>query len=451
MKTKVLILFVLISAFITSCKDHDLDDPGPITTTLENKAWIATGGSSTGDAIAVDATGNVYVVGSYRFGVNFDQISLYNENYNNPYLAKYNDSGKIVWVKQISKSGYSNAISLDKDGNVYVAGNFGTAADLANPLVFGRGSVILIKYDPIGNVLWANAAGTEDKNQIINGRGIAVDRDGNVVMTGYFKDKVSFGKDIFISTLAESQSETSYDGFIVKIKGDGSYQWSKQIGGNDDDQGFRIATDNEGNVLATGIFTNKIKFGEITLSGESKKHYGDNYLVKYNGKGELMWVSRDFGGSVGTDENGNVYTASPNENGSKLTKLNKEGKVEWIKSLPISYSVLAVSPSGNVYIASTFTSQISIEGQDLKSEGSNGFQDILLLKYSAEGKLQWAKRDGGKIAEIPNAITISNNGNIYLTGFLSGTLKPTSKVLITLADTPLESEGTNMFVARYKE
>ncbi|WP_373515613.1 SBBP repeat-containing protein [Persicitalea sp.] len=448
MKTKVFILFTLIGVVTNSCKDH-LPDPAPVVAAFENKAWNAIGGSSSGEAIAVDALGNVYVVGDYKFSVAFDQVSLDSGVERMPFLAKYNPLGKIMWVEQIGISGAASGLALDNNGNVYVTGFFGKAADYDRSLVNGKGRVILIKYDQNGKLVWLNAVGTEEKEQGIAGRGIAIDRDGNIALTGYFSGTAAFGKDVFKSLMKGPQSESSSDGFITKISSDGSFQWAKQVGGNDDDQGYHVAIDPEGNVVASGIFTDKASFEGTTLTGESKKYYGNNYLVKYNGKGDLKWVTKEFGGPLVTDVNGNIFTTTLTETGFDIVKLSKGGNVEWRKEGSRSgFSSLAASSDGNIYLTSNFTSQTTIEGQTFKSEG---LSDILLVKYSTNGNFQWARRDGGKVDEIPFAITLGNNGNIYLTGTLAGELKPTKKVSITLADTPLESEGSNMFVTRYKE
>ncbi len=44
------------------------------------------------------------------------------------YIAKYDPNGNILWAKSFGSSGLSsesgNGLSIDKDGNVYVTGNF---------------------------------------------------------------------------------------------------------------------------------------------------------------------------------------------------------------------------------------------------------------------------------------------------------------------------------------
>jgi len=123
-----------------------------------------------GTAIAVDAAGNVYVAGyvtSTNPGVDFVTI-------------KYSSAGKELWVKYydgpVGGSDIARAIAVDKAGNVYVTGESvgkGTYRDIAT-----------VKYDKLGQRRWVkryNGPGNGDDAP----SGIAVDKNGNVYVSGF--------------------------------------------------------------------------------------------------------------------------------------------------------------------------------------------------------------------------------------------------------------------------
>src|SRR5207245_476370 len=93
---------------------------------------------------------------------------------------------------------------------------------------------------------------------------VAVDSSGNVLISGFFQDGVSFGGATLNSTYG------SYDSFVAKLAGaDGSHSWSENFNAPSDDLGQGIAVDSDNNVLITGLFAGPMTFGSIPLGGNS--------------------------------------------------------------------------------------------------------------------------------------------------------------------------------------
>src|ERR1700752_1042385 len=76
-----------------------------------------------GYGITTDNSGNVYVAGKYEEHAFFSPDSLPNQGNHDIYLAKYNSSGVLSWVKTAGgeQGDYAHAVACDNNF-VYVAG-----------------------------------------------------------------------------------------------------------------------------------------------------------------------------------------------------------------------------------------------------------------------------------------------------------------------------------------
>jgi hypothetical protein len=87
-----------------------------------------------GQALALDAAGNVYVTGRFEGVVDFDPgapvINLASSNAD-VFVLKLDAGGNLVWAANVNGSGFDvgNAMAVDADGHVLIAGNFSATAD----------------------------------------------------------------------------------------------------------------------------------------------------------------------------------------------------------------------------------------------------------------------------------------------------------------------------------
>jgi hypothetical protein len=314
-------------------------------------------GDDSGQSVSTDASGNVYVIGSFSSdSITLGSIILTNtsEGEYDIFIVKYSPNGNVLWAKSISGSNddYGYGISTDTSGYVYVTGNFesptitfGTttltntnAGDISN-----IGDIFIAKFTSDGNVLWANAAGG---NEYDKGNSISTDSNGNVYVTGYFtSDTLTIGTTNLISSgIGENK-----DIFIAKYSTDGSHLWAKSAGGSNTYIDNGISTDANGNVYLTGGFNlPTIAFGTTMLTN-TFGGFSDVFIVKYAQDGTVLWA-KSAGG-----------------NGNDIGKS------------------ISVDASSNVYLIGNFFSPTMIIGTTTLTNASNiDFMDFFIAKYSGE-------------------------------------------------------------------
>ncbi|WP_114783185.1 SBBP repeat-containing protein [Botryobacter ruber] len=85
---------------------------------------------------------------------------------------------------------------------------------------------------------------------------------------------------------------------------------------------------------------------------------------------------------------------------------------------PVTGRSVAHDASGNIYAIGHFTGVITIGNTSKTSDGSN---DIFLAKYDASGNVLWVQKAGAEKNDMGMDIAVDNSGNVYITGFFSGT------------------------------
>jgi hypothetical protein len=269
---------------------------GDITTiaydTNGNQLWLARyngPGNSVdyGYAIAIDASGYVYVTGeSTGIGTSTDYATIKYDGATGLPLWNFGGGEVAARYNGPGNSGdYALAIALDAFGNVFVSGQsagMGTHFDYAT-----------LAYDSNGNQLWA---ARYDGPGISYDRGydIALDGSGNVYVTGE-----STGTDTMDYATIKYDGTT---GFPLWDFGGGEIAARYNGPGNRGDYAVAIALDSSGKVYVTGY-----SWGSGT---------GPDYAtVAYDSSGNQHWLARhngpgnggDAAVDIALDSSGNVY------------------------------------------------------------------------------------------------------------------------------------------------
>jgi MYXO-CTERM domain-containing protein len=290
------------------------------------------------------------------------------------------------------------------------------------------------------------------------GYGIAVDRSGNVYVTGW-TDSTNFPTPGGFDTSRGGPLDAFVtDAFVTKVTAAGGLAWSSYLGGSGWEEGLGIAVDGSGNVYVTG-YTSSTDFptpgGFDTMHGGGTI-FGDAFVTKVNANGQgLAWSSYlggsgdDYGNGIAVDGSGNVYvtgstqsTDFPTPGGfdttygggisgdAFVTKVNANGQgLDWSSYLGGSgddYGTgIAVDGSGNVYVTGgTYSTNFPTDGGFDTTRG--GLQDALVTKVNANGQsLDWSSYLGGSGNDRGTGIAVDGSGDVYVTGYTQSTDFPT--------------------------
>ncbi len=292
---------------------------------------------------------------------------------------------------------------------------------------------------------WAKSIGGPNYD---NSFSIAVDKNDNVYLTGYYNGTADFDPSSGTTNLTSTGKDEI---FFAKYDASGTLQWAKSVGGTDSDVAYSMAVDESGNVYLTGYFKGTADFdpssGTVNLTSAGSH---DIFLAKYNTNGQLKWAKSisgtgsNVGKSIVADVNGNVYLTGyfegtadfdPSDGTSNLTsagsvdiflaKYDSSGVFQWAKSAggtdyDQGYSLAIDDNSQNVYLTGCFTGTAEFNPTgpaiNLTSAGSD---DIFLAKYDSNGAIKWAKSAGGTSSDEGHSIAVDKIGNVYLTGFFN--------------------------------
>jgi len=376
-------------------------------------------------------------------------------NAEDAYMAKYDPAGKLIWAKTIGDFRYQagNALTLDANGNIYVTGIFFGTTDfdpgpgISNLISAGNEDIFVCKYDNTGNFIWAKKFGGPT-NDFCNS--IKLDATGNIFINGYFESTADFDPGTGVFNLV---SAGSTDIFVCKLNKDGILQWAKQIGGPLSDVAFDIDLDEQNNVYSTGFYWATVDFdpgpGVFNFTSAAM---GDGYILKLNSGGSFMSAGR-LGGdsrvrcsSLKLDKAGHIYVTGHFDGqadfdpggGSLLLNSPVDDDDIFIGKYDLNLNLLwakqVVGPSfqkvfdietddaGNIYTTGHYSGTADFDpGPAEQKLTASGDPDIFVLKMTAAGEFVWVAQATGSFFGSGYSIKVDKTNNIYAGGTFEGT------------------------------
>ncbi len=451
------------------------------TATIFNFNRISGTASIKTTANAIDSCDNIIVVGIFTGDfpngtLMGSSVNFYNEtdiigqtinvceNHNNVFVAKYNKHGFILWSTKISGVLENSTIRVTCDtyDNIIIIGTYEDKLTVHNsrnqivavlPSAIGIGTFI-IKYDNMGNALWANVM---TSTSIIIATDVTNDATNNIITTGYYNGTCAtfYNPDSTIGAhLSLSQGN---DSFIAKYNCDGYVQWTTRITEFATDLNFvsnianSIQTLSDESIIVSGWYNTSMLSlfnapnGSVrsNLFLENPKKNTNAFIIKYSKLGMAMWATRieSILGSIRVLSDRNIFLDGFN-------------------------ILLAVDNSNDIIVTGTYSDRIvtfyssNIVQPNLKLIGNNR-NSMFISKYDCHGTVLFASKISGFGNVKNHSVATDYDRNILIAGYYQGgpiTIynpdfpEPECNYEITLTDsqqTIIRSPICSSFIVKY--
>ena len=378
---------------------YDPGQPLVIDPVLVYASYLGGSEEESGEALAVDSTGNVYVTGRTKSTMDFPVTP-------GSYQTTYNGGNRDVFIVKVSPDGNATVyatylggdrddsgygIAVDIDGNAYVTGrtcssNFPTTVEAFQKQHGGGnesscGDAFVVKLNAAGDALvYATLLGGGDED---GGYGIAVDAAGRAFVVG--ESKSVKGPTGFPTTPGVLDDNCSADGFVAKLNQEGSaLLYATCLGSSGEDYVKAIALDTTGSAYVAGE-TRKADF-PVTADAFQTNYgggYSDAFVAKLNATGTALVYATFLGGDGSERATGIAISAD-------------------------GYAFV----TGTTYSATGFP---TTPGAFLTSYGGDG--DAFVTKINKSGsKLVYSSFLGGDMSDSGDGIALDQKGNAYIVG-----------------------------------
>lgn len=294
--------------------------------------WVRTAGSVGADFaydLAIDPGGNVLVTGYYEGDVDFGAGTLPSLGTRDAFVAKYDASGVLAWARGFGSAGSDagQGVASTATGDVIVGGTLGGPTDFGAGAIGAAGGSFVLELATGGTTTRARAL------TAVVVWDLDVDRrDGKIVTAARVLPGTDLGAGVLPTPMGTS------DGLVATFAADHAPSWHQAFGGTLADLTLGITVDGAGNTYAIGLGGPSIDFGAGTIPGAGEQ---DINVTSHDPLGGLRWA-RMFGG--------------PNQDRG--------------------YGI-AVAPSGAVYVSGRFSGTADFGTGPLTSAGGN---DMFLVQ-----------------------------------------------------------------------
>lgn len=306
----------------------------------------------------------------------------------------------------------ARGLAVDADANVFITG--ATDFQLHGNTWFGSSDLFLSKYDAAGDRLWTTQWGTNATDNAIT---VALDGLGNAYVGGATRGMIDGQPNAGLT-----------DGLLTKLDASGNLLWTRQWGTAQNESTTDVAADPTHGVFVTGR-----TYGSLVEDGFAGIY--DPYLRRFDADGNVLWT-RQFGGlysdtanGVAVDAAGNAYVVG--HTNSQLgdatfggpdvfvTKFDIDGNQLWTTQYGTGWfdegAAIALASSGHLYVTGYTEGQFDGGPED-------GLADVLLTKLDLSGNIIWNKQFGQQFHDRGTDLAVDDAGNAYITGNMSGAL-----------------------------
>ena len=331
--------------------------------------------------IALDIDGNVYITGVYDGTIDVDNSDGYDtdDTYisyldlnDNPsrdfFAANYLSNGEFVigFSRGGHKTDASNAIRVDSEYNIYIAGFFeDTCFFNINPnlpmyqLSNGQKDGFVAKYNLYNECIWAKKFGSTGDEQVNIG-GLEIDGKNNFYIAGEFEGTVNMSLcGCSINNMISKGGKDFFAGKYDQYSNLKTYMFNGSVG---NDGASKVGYDNKGNLFVAGWFSGPITFDttqrNIQIIPYSQNGARDVFLAKYDNNSNISWVNH-YGGAV---------------NGTNFTQ---------------SITGMIIDDNSNLLTIGNFYSQSAFDPENDSNLifNSSGMSDLFIVKFDSTGNI----------------------------------------------------------------
>lgn len=325
---------------------------------------------------------------------------------------------------------FVNDVAVDAAGNIYVVGRTFSATGIAaggvhDGTINGETDAFLVKLDPAGKRLWGFYYGGTATD---NGMAVAV-RDDQLVIGG---QTTSSGGIATPGTFQPKLGGT-INGFIALFTTSGQQVWGTYVGGAAGTAVNSLAFDDTGRVYACGSSAPNANFASGASHQPTHAGLGDGFLLLLDTGGQLVWGT--YYGGTGSDRCDNIHhrpgvgvffsgettsttgigTFGVKGSGSEgfIARFYTNGIRDWGRYLgggSEEYTVTTkLHPNGGLaLIMSTRSGMLSTDGSVV-----SGNYDTLIARIADDGALTWATYFGGTADDLAGGLAVGPDGQIY--------------------------------------
>jgi hypothetical protein len=432
---------------------YDASQPLTIDPVLSYSTYLGGSGTDGGFGIAVDASGEAYIVGR-TLSANFPLLNAAQPSSNGnkeAFIAKLNASGTaLLFSTYLGGSANNEAlnVAVDSAGNAYVTGDtqssdFPTLNAFQSHYGGGRQNAFVAKISNSGTLLYSTYLGGSSFDE---GLAIAVDQSGNAYVTGDTQSTDFPTANALQPTFGGGSPPNAGDAFLTKLNAAGNgLVYSTFVGGSANDIGEDVVVDSAGDAFVAGGTTST---DFPTLNAIQKTNAGglfDAFVAEINPAGSGFVYSTYLGGSgedvaygIGIDASGNTYVdgytgSSDFPTANALQPTNRGGTDAFAAKLSTGgtsllyatylggsstdfASGIAVDAAGDAYVTGS-TGSADFPTVNPAQSSIGGAVDAFVSKINPQGTaLAYSTYLGGIANDFGNRIAVDTAGNAYVVG-----------------------------------
>lgn len=214
-------------------------------------------GNDQGSDIAIGPSGEMVLTGNFENTLDFGGGPMTSAGQTDVFLVRFDVQGVYHWAKRFGDAYLDlgdQYVAVDANGNVALLSEIWGSIDYGGGLLTSRGQwdVVLAHYDRDGGYNWSRRFGD---TAAATGEDIAVDKYGNIVITGYYLTNINFGG-------GPLGNAGAYDVYVAQLDPRAQHQWSMRFGSTGEERANGLALGPNGQIAITGSFTNAADFGD---------------------------------------------------------------------------------------------------------------------------------------------------------------------------------------------